>query len=78
MRIKAVLRRAKTVSERKLKVGSTVLDYDTLTVSNENESVALTKKEFGILYKLLSYPEKSFSKSQLQRSIRGHFLLGQP
>lgn len=65
MRIKAVLRRAKIVNERKIKIGSTVLDYDTLTVSNGEVSVALTKTEFGVLYKLLSYPERSFSKSAL-------------
>ena len=65
MRIKAVLRRSETVSERKLTVGSTVLDYDTLTVTNGEVTESFTKKEFGILYKLLSYPEKSFSKSQL-------------
>jgi DNA-binding response OmpR family regulator len=65
LRIKAVLRRAKIVSDRKITVGETVLDYDTLTVSNGEVSVALTKTEFGVLYKLLSYPERSFSKSAL-------------
>lgn len=65
MRIKAVLRRAKIVSERKICVGDTVLDYDTLTVYDSENQVALTKTEFGILFKLLSYPERSFSKSML-------------
>lgn len=65
LRIKAVLRRAKIVSDRKITVGETVLDYDTLTVSNSSEKVVLTKTEFGIIYKLLSYPERSFSKSML-------------
>lgn len=65
LRIKAVLRRAKIVSDRKITVGETVLDYDTLTVSNGVEKVVLTKTEFGIIYKLLSYPERSFSKSML-------------
>jgi DNA-binding response OmpR family regulator len=59
------MRRAKIVTERKIMVGSTVLDYDTLTVSNDKEKVVLTKTEFGILYKLLSYPERSFSKDML-------------
>ena len=63
--MKAVLRRAKIVTERKIYIGSTVLDYDTLTVYNDDNKVTLTKKEFSILYKLLSYPERSFSKSQL-------------
>ncbi|MBO5712748.1 MAG: response regulator transcription factor [Clostridia bacterium] len=65
MRIKAVLRRSQTVSEQKLIIGSVVLDYNTLTVSNGTVTESFTKKEFNILYKLLSYPEKSFSKSQL-------------
>jgi DNA-binding response OmpR family regulator len=65
MRIKAVLRRSETVSERKLVLGNVTLDYNSLTVYDNEKSVSLTKKEFGILFKLLSYPEKSFSKSQL-------------
>lgn len=65
LRIKAVLRRAKIVSERKIKINDTVLDYETLTVYNETDKVTLTKKEFAILYKLLSYPERSFSKTAL-------------
>ncbi len=64
-RIKAVLRRAKIVSERKIQIGDTILDYDTLTVSNTETSISLTKKEFGILYKLMSFPEQSFSKRKL-------------
>lgn len=65
MRIKAVLRRAKIVSDRKIFVGSTVLDYDTLTISDGVNKISLTKKEFSILYKLLSYPERSFSKTAI-------------
>lgn len=65
LRIKAVLRRAKIVSDRKITVGNTVLDYDTLTISKGEEKVVLTKTEFGIIYKLLSYPERTFSKSML-------------
>ena len=65
LRIKAVLRRAKIVHDKKIIIGDTVLDYDLLTVSNGENKIQLTKKEFSILYKLLSYPEKSFSKSML-------------
>lgn len=65
LRIKAVLRRAKIVSEKMIKIGETTLDYNTLTVSNNEEKVVLTKKEFSILYKLLSYSERSFSKGEL-------------
>ena len=63
MRMKAVLRRAKIVSEKKLIVGETTLDYETLTIYNKEHKVTLSKREFSILYKLLSYSEKSFSKS---------------
>ncbi len=63
MRMKAVLRRAKIVSEKKLIVGETTLDYETLTVFDKNNKITLSKREFGILYKLLFYAEKSFSKS---------------
>ncbi len=65
MRIKAVLRRAKIVSEKKLIVGKTILNYETLTVEDGVNKVQLSKREFGILYKLLSYPEKAFSKSAI-------------
>lgn len=65
LRMKAVLRRAKIVSERKIAVKNTVLDYETLTVYSGENKVTLTKTEFGILYKLLSYPERSFSKGDL-------------
>ncbi|MBO5851001.1 MAG: response regulator transcription factor [Clostridia bacterium] len=65
LRMKAVLRRANIVSEKKIIIGSTVLDYNTLTVSCGEDRETLTKKEFQILFKLLSYPEQSFSKSAL-------------
>lgn len=65
LRIKAVLRRAKIVSERKIEIGNTILDYNTLTVYDNENKVNLTRKEFSILYKLLSYPERSYSKRML-------------
>lgn len=65
MRIKAILRRANMVSDRKLVVGTVTLDYDLLTVYDDKTRVQLTKKEFSILFKLLAYPEKTFSKSQI-------------
>lgn len=64
-RIKALLRRAKIVNERKIKVGDVVLDFDTLSISGHGKKVTLAKKEFSILFKLLSYPERSFTKAQL-------------
>lgn len=73
LRIKALLRRYRIATERKITVGGTVLTYYTLTVSNEklNLTVTLQKKEFLILYKLFSYPEKTFSKGQLYDEFWG-------
>ena len=67
LRIKALFRRAKIVTEKQIKVGNTTLYFDTLTIKNDslNLTTTLPKKEFSILYKLLSYPEKTFTKSQL-------------
>ena len=53
LRIKALLRRAKIISDRRLTIGSTVLDYDTMTVRNHESSHLLPQKEFQLLYKLL-------------------------
>ena len=58
LRIKALLRRARIASERKIVVGDVVLDYDSLTVTKNGESQELPQKEFMLLYKLLSYPGK--------------------
>lgn len=67
LRMKALFRRAKIVTDKKIVIGDTVLEYDTLTIINNklNLNVTLTKKEFSILYKLLSYPERTFTKGQL-------------
>ena len=68
LRIAALLRRSRIVSERKLTVGSTVLYYDAFTVRNDGEAVGapggmeLPQKEFLLLYKLLSYPNKIFTR----------------
>ena len=71
LRIKALLRRSKIVSERKLEIGSTVLHYDSLTVDTPDGSFSLPKKEFYLLYKLLSYPGQIFTKYQLLDEIWG-------
>ena len=71
LRIKALLRRAKIVSERKLTVGEAELDYDAMTVSRPGETVTLPQKEFQLLYKLLSYPGKIFTRIQLMDEIWG-------
>ena len=70
-RIKALLRRAKIASERKIEIGDVILDYDSLTVSRGSESQELPQKEFLLLYKLLSYPGKIFTRIQLMDEIWG-------
>ena len=65
LRIGALLRRAKIASARKLEVGSLVLDADEHTAYLSGEEINLTNREFSILYKLLSYPRKTFTRSQL-------------
>ncbi len=72
LRIKALLRRARIVSERKLTVGSVELDYDAMTVSHPGETITLPQKEFLLLYKLLSYPGKIFTRIQLMDEIWGY------
>lgn len=65
LRIGALLRRAKIAAARKLEVGSLVLDADEHTAYLSGEEINLTNREFSILYKLLSYPRKTFTRSQL-------------
>lgn len=65
LRIEALLRRAKIATDRKLTVGSTVLDMEEHSAYIGEEEVSLTVREFNILYKLLSYPKKTFTRSQL-------------
>lgn len=71
LRIRALLRRAKIASERRILIGSVVLDYDALTVSRGEEAQELPQKEFLLLYKLLSYPGKIFTRIQLMDEIWG-------
>ena len=65
LRIGALLRRAKIASSRKLEIGSFVMDADEHTAYLEDEEINLTNREFNILYKLLSYPKKTFTRTQL-------------
>lgn len=71
LRVKALLRRAKIESERRIVIGDVVLDYDSLTVSRGGETQELPQKEFLLLYKLLSYPGKIFTRIQLMDEIWG-------
>lgn len=71
LRVRALLRRSQIVNERKLTIGSVTLDYDSLTVTREGESQTLPQKEFYLLYKLLSYPGRVFTRIQLMDEIWG-------
>lgn len=65
LRIGALLRRAKIATSHRLEVGGFVMDLDEHTATLRGEEIALTVREFNILYKLLSYPKKTFSRQQL-------------
>jgi len=65
LRIGALLRRAKIASSRKLEIGSFVMDADEFIAELDGDEISLTKREFNILYKLLSYPKKTFTRQQL-------------
>lgn len=65
LRIGALLRRAKIATSHRLEIGSFVMDLDEHSAMLNNEEIALTIREFSILYKFLSYPKKTFSRQQL-------------
>lgn len=65
LRIGALLRRAKIAASRKLEIGSFSMDADERTACLNGEEISLTNREFSILYKLLSYPKKTFTRTQL-------------
>lgn len=72
LHVKALLRRSKIMSERKIVIGDVILDYDSFTVSKSGEAQELPQKEFLLLYKLLSFPDKIFTKIQLMDEIWGY------
>lgn len=71
LRIKALLRRARIVDERRITVGEVVLDYDSRTVRRGHDVQTLPPKEFELLYKLLAYPDRTFTRLQLLDEIWG-------
>lgn len=71
LRVKALLRRSKISSEKQIKIGETVLDFESLEVRTPSEIVVLPRKEFYLLYKLLSYPKKIFTRQELMDEIWG-------
>lgn len=71
LRVGALLRRAKIANDHRITFGAAVLDYDTLTVTRKDLSIPLPAKEFYLLFKLLSYPNKIFTRAQLMDEIWG-------
>ncbi len=71
LRVKALLRRAKINNEKKVSIGTTSLDYNTFTVQTLDEVVELPQKEFNILFKLFSYPNQIFTRTQLMNEFWG-------
>ncbi len=71
LRVKALLRRARIVDERQIVIGDVVLDYDTHSVQRGHERLTLAPKEFNLLYKLLAYPDQTFTRMQLLDEIWG-------
>jgi len=70
-RVKALLRRSKIVNEKKLKVGDTILDYDALTIKINDNLYNMPPKEFYLIFKLLSSPNKIFTRIELMDEIWG-------
>lgn len=71
LRVRALLRWANIEMERKITVGNLTLDADGMTAEINGEELSVTTREFNILYKLLSYPKKTFSRSQLMDEFWG-------
>lgn len=71
MRVEALLRRANIVSSRELAVGNLVLNEDETTAVYKGEELPLTLREFQILFKMLSYPKKTFTRAQLMDEFWG-------
>jgi DNA-binding response OmpR family regulator len=71
LRVKALLRRANIEMERKIKAGDLELDGDAMSAVVNGEEIPVTTREFNILYKLISYPNKTFSRSQLMDEFWG-------
>ena len=69
--MRALLRRANIEMERKITVGNLELDADGMSATVDDEEVSLTTREFNIMYKLLSYPKKTFSRAQLMDEFWG-------
>ena len=72
LRVGALLRRSQMIHDRRQVIGSTTMELDSLTVICNGESQTLPQKEFMLLYKMLSYPGKTFTRNQLMDDIWGY------
>ena len=72
LRVQALLRRAQMINERRQTIGDTVLECDTFTVHTSDDSMTLPQKEFMLLYKMVSYPGRIFTRQQLMDDIWGY------
>jgi len=72
LRVGALLRRAQMISERRQVIGNTILECDSLTVMSDGEKNVLPQKEFMLLYKMVSFPGKIFTRQQLMDDIWGY------
>lgn len=72
LRVEALLRRADIMNSRRLVIGGTTLEWDSYTVITEEESLVLPQKEFMLLYKLASYPNRLFTRQQIMNEIWGY------
>ncbi|MBO5115747.1 MAG: response regulator transcription factor [Peptococcaceae bacterium] len=70
-RVKALLRRANIEMSRKITMGNLTLDADAMSAEIDGEEISLTTREFNIMYKMLSYPKKTFSRAQLMDEFWG-------
>lgn len=73
LRVGALLKRAKINVEHKLEVGNTVLDYNSLSVKYNEKEIVLPLKEFKLLFKLLSFPDKIFTRTQIMNECWGMY-----
>ena len=72
LRVGALLRRAQMINERRQIIGDTVLECDSITVTTKTESMILPQKEFMLLYKMVSFPGRIFTRQQLMDEIWGY------
>jgi two-component system OmpR family response regulator len=71
LRVAALLRRAQMINERRQALGGTVMEYDSMTVTTNGESMVLPQKEFMLLYKIAAFPGRIFTRQQIMDDIWG-------